>query len=305
MTLAHAPIQRRDHPVAIPPAPSPPATLGIIAGQGRLPVMVAKGMRKLGHRVVAVSLNGDSDEELARHCDAYKRVPLTRLGAWVRSLRRMGATHAAMVGRVDKTGRMHDPFRLIRNVPDLKSALVWYKRLRHDKRSPAVLAAIADSLAEDGIHLIDTTAHIPDHMAEVGVMTSGAPTPGDRADIELGWPVLRSVLRLDIGQAIAVRERDVIAVEAAEGTDRMIERAGALCRGRRWALLKGARASHDRRADVPTIGQETIRNMHAAGARCVALAAGDVIIIDKPETLALADSLGVAIVGVGPDGALP
>ena len=288
----------------MPKPPAPPATLGVIAGEGRLPSMVARGMRKAGHRVVGLSINDLAEEGFARLCDDVRHAPLLRLGAWTRNLRKMGATHAIMVGRVDKTRHMHDPLRMIRNLPDLKTAMVWYRRLRHDRRSPALLAAVSEALAQDGVLLLDSTLYIQDHMADHGIMTRRAPTPEERSDIEFGWPVLRDVLALDIGQSIAVRERDVIAVEAAEGTDRMIERAGARCTGRRWVLLKGARRDHDRRADVPTVGQETVRNVHAAGARCIAIATGDVILIDKPETLALADELGVSIVGVGPDGAV-
>src|SRR5690606_24181217 len=139
---------------------------------------------------------------------------------------------------------------------------------------------------------------IPDHLASLGVMTDRHPTARQRADIELGWPLLVEMLRLDIGQSMAVREGDVIAVEAVEGTDRMIERAGQLRASGGWTLLKAARVGHDRRSDVPTIGPDTIHNLHRAGGRCIAVAADDVIIIDKPETIRLADKLGVAIVGI-------
>jgi hypothetical protein len=108
------------------------------------------------------------------------------------------------------------------------------------------------------------------------------------------------MLRLDVGQAIVIRSRDVIAVEAVEGTDRMLERAGSLCASGNWTLLKGARAGHDRRADVPVIGPDTIEKMHKHGGRCIALAAGDVIIIDKAKTLELADRLGIAVIGLPP-----
>ena len=121
-----------------------------------------------------------------------------------------------------------------------------------------------------------------------------------RADLVLRGATVYTGEGEGAAQAIAVRERDVIAVEAVEGTDRMIERAGALCASGGWTLLKAARAGHDRRSDVPVIGPDTIRNVHKAGARCIALAADDVIIIDKPQTLELADSLGVAVFGLAP-----
>src|SRR5262249_31387257 len=152
-----------------------------------------------------------------------------------------------------------------------RTLVAWYRHLRHDRRSHAVLAAIADELGRSGVHLIDSTAPIPDALAEAGVLTRCQPTTEQRADIAFAWPLLAQTLRLDIGQAIAVRDRDVIAVEAVEGTDRMIERAGQLCRSVGWTLCKGARSGHDRRSDVPTVGVKTLENLHKAGGRCLAL----------------------------------
>jgi DUF1009 family protein len=221
-----------------------------------------------------------------------------RVGTWAGALLKYGVRYAIMVGRVDKARMMHDPLRLVRNVPDLRTVRAWYTHLRHDKRSHAVLGAIAAELDRSGVSLVDSTFPIPDHLAHAGVMTRMQPRPEQDGDIDFAWPLLAETLRLDIGQAIAVRERDVICVEAVEGTDRMIERAGQLCRRPGWTLCKGARAGHDRRSDVPTVGMTTIENMHAHGGRCLALAAGDVIMIDKPAMIRRADELGVSIVGV-------
>lgn len=227
-----------------------------------------------------------------------------RLGSWARSLGRLGVRHAIMVGKVDKATILHDPLRLFRNLPDLTTLVAWYRhkrgdgQLAKDRRSHVFLGAIADFLDRSGVQLLDSTLPIPDQLANAGVMTRRAPTAEQRADIEFAWPLLTQILRLDIGQAIAVRERDVIAVEAVEGTDRMIQRAGQNCRAQGWTLLKGARAGHDRRSDVPTVGVATIHNLYEHGGRCLALASGDVIMIDKPQMVALADELGIAIVGV-------
>jgi DUF1009 family protein len=276
--------------------------IGLIAGQGRLPVLVAEGMRAQGYSVACVGLAGQWSPELPGLCDRFNSISPFRLGAWARVLRRAGASEAVMVGRVDKAALMHGRFRLFRFTPDLTTALVWYRRLRHDRRSPAILAAMAETLAAKGVPLIDSTTHIADHLAAPGVMTKREPTATEWDDIRFGWPILRELLRLDIGQAIAVREKDVVAVEAVEGTDRMIERAGQMCRRGGWTLLKACRSDHDRRADVPTVGVETIRNIHASGGSCVALGVGDVILVDRPAVVALADELGVAIVGMSQGG---
>lgn len=282
----------------LPDPPEPPTAVGLIAGGGRLPILVAQGLRRSGHPVHGLGLARQYDPELPRLCSSFREVGLLRVRSWGRILSRLGVRHAIMVGRVDKARLMHDPLRMFRSIPDVATARAWFTRLRHDRRSHAVLRAVADLLGESGVHLIDSTASIPDQLATPGVMTRTQPTREQMADIRFVWPLLAQTLRLDIGQALSVRDRDVIAVEAAEGTDRMIERTGQLCRARGWTLCKGARAGHDRRSDVPTVGPRTLQLMHAHGGRCLALAAGDVIMIDKDAMIDLADRLGIAIVGV-------
>ena len=193
---------------------------------------------------------------------------------------------------------MHTRLRFLRNLPDRRTAIMWYKHLRHDRRSHAVLRRVAGELEHQGVSLIDSTIPIQDQLAQPGVMTIKQPSEEQRADIELVWPLLTELLRLDIGQSLSVRDRDVIAVEAVEGTDRMIERTGSLCKRPGWTLAKGARAQHDRRSDVPTVGTQTIENLADKGGRCLAIAAGDVIMLDRIEMIERADELGVSIIGV-------
>lgn len=282
----------------LPDPPPPPTPIGLIAGGGRLPIVIAESLAGAGHPIHGLGLAYQYDPELPSLCTTFRRVGILRVGSWGRLLRNLGVQHAIMVGRVDKAKLMHDPLRLLRNVPDARTLRAWYRHLRHDRRSHAVLTAIAEELGRCGVHLLDSTAPIPDHMAHPGVMTTCQPTADQRADIAFAWPLLIEALRLDIGQSIAVRERDVIALEAVEGTDRMIRRAGELCRRTGWTLCKGARAGHDRRSDVPTVGVKTIENLYEAGCRCLALAAGDVIMLDKLQMIDMADRLGIAIVGV-------
>ncbi len=284
----------------LPDPPPPPAAIGLIAGGGRLPILVAEGLLRAGYPVHGLGLSRQYEPELPRVCTTFREIALLRVGGWGRILRGLGVRHAIMVGKVDKAKLMHDPLRMFRYIPDIPTLIAWYRHLRHDRRSHAVLAAIAEELDRNGVQLLDSTVPIEDHMASPGQMTTKPPTSEQRADIEFGWPLLSELLRLDIGQALAVRERDVLAVEAVEGTDRMIERVGGICKATGWTLCKGARAGHDRRSDVPTVGPATIENLHAAGGRCLALAAGDVIMIDKPQMIARADRLGVAIIGVSP-----
>lgn len=281
----------------LPDPPPPPSAIGLIAGGGRLPIIVADGLRDMGYTVHGLGLSRQYEQELPDRCSTFREVGLLRVGSWARKLTRLGVSHAIMVGKVDKAKLMHDPLRAFRNLPDLTTARAWL-RIRHDRRSHAVLGAIADELGRCGVQLLDSTLPIDENLASAGVMTTRKPTPEQQSDVDFVWPLLTETLRLDIGQAIAVRERDVIAVEAVEGTDRMIERVGQICKAKGWTLCKGARAGHDRRSDVPTVGPATVHKLHENGGRCLALAAGDVIMIDKQDMLELADELHVAVIGV-------
>ncbi|MAY74932.1 MAG: hypothetical protein CMJ31_09520 [Phycisphaerae bacterium] len=282
----------------LPPLPPPPTAIGLIAGGGRLPLLIAGNLRRLGHEVHALGLHRQYDDALPNLCSSFRDVPLLRIGSWSKTLRSVGVRHAIMVGHVDKAKLMHDPWRLVRNIPDVTTAAAWYRHLRHDRRSHAVLRAIAEELDRNGVSLMDSTSPIPDQLATAGVMTRTQPSKQQSGDISFVWPMLSDLLRLDIGQSVAVRDRDVLAVEAIEGTDRMIERVGKLCKATGWTLCKGARAGHDRRSDVPTVGLRTLERMHAAGARCLALGAGDVIMLDRARMVEQADQMGIAIVGV-------
>jgi len=275
-------------------------TIGIIAGDGQLPLITAQGLRSAGHRVVGVGLGGQYDAAVPKACDAFKPVGVLRVGQWARTLRKMGASQAIMVGGVNKSQLMFMPMwkRIAVMRPDLTVAKLWYRVLRHDKRSQTLLRAVTDELAAQGITLTDTTTYIPEHLAHEGVMTQGTPTQAQQEDIDLGWPILMRMNDLEIGQAIAMRGHDVVAIEAIEGTDAMIKRAGTLCKGGGWTLLKGAGAKKDLRYDVPTIGIQTIESLKAAGAGCLALDAGRVILIDKDQVLAAADAAGIVVMGI-------
>jgi UDP-2,3-diacylglucosamine hydrolase len=271
--------------------------IGLIAGGGRLPVLEAEGIRATGRRVVCVGLGGGHDQALPGLCDHFKSAGVMRLGSWARRLRRWGAREAVMVGVVRKT-RLYDPLVIVRELPDWRTARLWYRVLRHDRRSQTLLTVVADDLLKQGIKLIDTTRYIPEHMAEVGVLTRKQPSSDQHADIAFGWPILMRMNDLDIGQAIAVKNRDVIAVEAIEGTDAMIRRTGGLCKTGGWVLLKGPRPDKDRRFDVPTVGVQTIEALKASGGVCLAVAAGSVILADKQNVIEAADAAGIVVVGV-------
>ena len=131
-----------------------------------------------------------------------------------------------------------------------------------------------------------------------GILTRRAPTSAEQKDIEFGWDLAKEMGRLDVGQSVAIKEKAALAVEAIEGTDRCIERAGQLCKAGGWTLVKVAKPQQDMRFDVPTIGVTTIENLHKARARVLAIEAGGTILLDQPEVVALADRYGLCIVAI-------
>ena len=272
-------------------------TLGLIAGQGRLPFLVAKGAKGAGLKVICVGLADNAEAGLADVVDKFYYVPIARPGTWIRKLRKHGVSQTIMVGRVAK-GHIFTPWRIFKYLPDWRALRIWYWRLRtKNKQNDTILNAIADELAESGIILKDSTMYCKEHLAVEGLMTKTKPNPFVQGDIEFGWPIVKKLGELDIGQAIAVKEKEILAVEAIEGTAKMIERAGQLCPKGGWTLIKTAKPNQDMRFDVPCVGPDTIRSLCDNGGKCLVVEAGKTIIIDKPQTLSLADELGVSVLG--------
>ncbi len=270
--------------------------IGMIAGNGHLPLLVAKGIRKAGYPVVMVGLKGFASQRLIDLADEFTWAGLTRPSSWISFFREHNVSEAVMIGGVRKSD-MYLRFRLLRYIPDLRAVRLWYQTLRKDKRDNAVLLAIAGELQSEGIKLVAASKYCDEHLAHEGLMTRTAIPASSIEDVEFGWGIARSSADLDIGQSIAVKERDIIAVEAMEGTDAMIFRAGELCKVGGWTLVKVARPNQDMRFDVPTIGPETIRNLRDARCGCIVVEAGKTMIADKPTTLALADKLKIAVMG--------
>ena len=271
--------------------------LGLIAGEGRLPFLVASGAKKAGLKVICVGLADNAETSLADEVDVFYRVALARPGCWIRKLRKHNVTKAIMVGRVDKA-RLFTPWRILRYLPDWRALRIYYWRLRgKNKLTSSVLHAVADELAAGGILLENSTMYCKEHLATAGLMTQRKPSAAVQDDIEFGWQIALKLSELDIGQAIAVKEREVLAVEAIEGTAAMIERAGRLCKSGGWTLIKASRPSQDMRFDVPCVGPDTIRSLAKNGGKYLVVEAGKTLIIDRPQTIELANKLGITILG--------
>ena len=270
--------------------------IGLIAAAGRLPITVARGAKQAGKTIVCIGLENNVDQELIKIVDIYYPVPLGRLGTWIRKLRKHSVTSTIMVGKVEKT-KQYGRFPILRYLPDWRGMRVWYFRLRKtDRCADTMLSALADELATGGIILEDSTMYSKQQLADKGAITKITPSEKILADIDFGWPIAKKIGEVDIGQSIVVKDKEVIAIEAIEGTSAMLQRAAKLCK-EGWTLVKVSKPNQDMRFDVPCIGTETVQSLADNGGKCIAIEADKTFIIDKEKTIELADKLGVVIIG--------
>jgi DUF1009 family protein len=267
--------------------------LGLIAGNGTFPFLILRAARRLGHDVVVVAIEGEAFPELETLATelggtTFTWNPLGQLGRCIKTLKAAGASRAIMAGQVKHV-------KLFGGVlPDMTLLSVLTK-LR-SKNTDSLIGAIADVLRSHGIALMDSTELLTDLLAKPGVLTEAAPSPEMQTDFDFGYAVADTVAGLDIGQTIVVKDKAVVAVEAMEGTDRTIERAGQLA-GTGTRVVKVAKPSQDMRFDVPVVGVATIAQMTAAGADALSIDAGKTLIIDGDDVVAAANAAGIVIVG--------
>ena len=267
--------------------------LGLIAGNGRFPFLVLDAARRLGYEVVIVAIAEEAEPDLEDAAAqepraAIHRVSLGQLGRCLDILRDAGVTRAVMAGQVKHV-------RLFSGVLPDRVLLSVLLRLRA-KNTDALIAAIADVLRDRGIELMDSTALLKPLMARPGVLTRRAPGEDEQADFTFGYRMADAIAGLDIGQTIVVKDRAVVAVEAMEGTDEVIARAGRLA-GRGARVVKVAKPNQDMRFDVPVVGVRTVASMVTAGASALSVDAGKTLFLDGDDVVNAADEAGIVIVG--------
>ena len=267
--------------------------LGLIAGNGRFPFLILDAARAAGHDVTIVAIQEEAFPELADlaarpPAAAFNWVSLGQLGKCVSLLKSAGVTQAVMAGQVKHAKLFSDI------VPDLM-LLGVLMRLKA-RNTDALISGIADVLREQRIELIDSTAFLAPLLARAGVLTRRGLTDEERADVDFGCRIADAIAGLDVGQTIAVKSAAIVAVEAMEGTDAVIARAGQLA-GRGTRIVKVAKPKQDMRFDVPVVGVSTIEAMKAAGATVLSVDAGKTLMIDGDAIIRAADEGGIAIVG--------
>ena len=266
--------------------------VGLIAGNGRFPFLVLQGARSLGHDVTIVAIKEEAVADLeaaAREAGAdFHWVSLGQLGKCIKILRAAGVSRAVMAGQV-KHVKIFSGI-----VPDL-TLLSVLTRLK-SRNTDALISAVAEVMRDGGIELLDSTAFLQPLLARAGTLTDRAPNEAEHADIVFGYRIADSIAALDIGQTIAVKHKAVVAVEAMEGTDEVIGRAGHLA-GPGVSIVKVAKPGQDMRFDVPVIGLATIQAMRIAGASALSVDAGRTLVLDGEHAFASANEAGIAIVG--------
>jgi DUF1009 family protein len=272
--------------------------VGLLAGSGRFPIAFAQKARDLGRPVVCVALGGIAADELRPLVHRFHWTHPTRIGTMIRLFKREGVQQIVMAGKVPKADLMHKPWKIFSLLPDLRTLRWWYFGRRRDNRDDSLLLSVIDEFAADGLRFESALTLCPELLVPPGVLTRRSPTAGEEADIAFGWALAREMGRLDVGQSVAVKDRAVLAVEAIEGTDRAILRAGELCRAGGFTVVKVAKPQQDPRFDVPTVGCDTIETLHRAGGRVLAVEADRTIFLDRAEAVALADRYGLTVVAV-------
>ena len=272
--------------------------VGLLAGAGRFPIAFAEKARAVGRPVVCVGMRGAADPGLAGIVHRFHWAGPVQMGRMIRLFKREGVRRLVMAGKVQKANLMHRPWRIFTLLPDLRTLRWWFGRRRRDNRDDSILLSLIAEFARDGLHFDSALDLSPELLVSPGVLTRRRPTAAEEADIAFGWELAREMGRLDVGQSVAVKERAVLAVEAIEGTDRAIRRAGELCRAGGFTVVKVAKPHQDMRFDVPTVGRDTVETLRAAGGRVLAVEAGKTILLDLSETVALADRCGLTIVAL-------
>lgn len=261
---------------------------GLIAGNGKFPFLVVEGAKKAGASLSVVAIKEETDKRIEDVAENVLWVGIGQLGKMISFFEKEGVTKAIMAGQVKHVQIFSSA------LPDLRMVKMLFSLKQ--RNTDALIGGIANEMAKDGIELIDSTHFIQDHLAQEGPLTRRKPDNNELENIDYGLKVANEIARLDLGQTIVVRAKACVAIEAMEGTDATIKRAGELAKGK-LTVVKVAKPDQDMRFDVPVIGVPTVQTMIDAGATCLTVTAGKTLVFDREEMLALADRHKIAISG--------
>ncbi|MBN1567310.1 MAG: UDP-2,3-diacylglucosamine diphosphatase LpxI [Acidobacteria bacterium] len=265
---------------------------GLIAGNGRFPFLVLQSARRQGIDVVVAAIKEETFAEIESCGYPLHWLGLGELGKLIRLFRESGVQKAIMAGQVKHVqifGSSFPDLTMIRMLAGLKQ-----------KNTDSLIGGVARILEENGISLVDSTMLLKPHLAPLGILTKRGLSSSEKSDVDYGRPIARQIASLDIGQTIVVRDRAVVAVEAMEGTDAVIRRAGELGNRRNLTVIKVSKPRQDMRFDIPVIGLTTLENMIASGASALIIDAQRTLLFDREKVVEVADNNDIAIVGMEP-----
>jgi DUF1009 family protein len=261
---------------------------GLIAGNGQFPFLVVEDARKQGASLAIAAIKEETDKRIDEVADDVTWVGIGQLGKMISYFKSRGVTKAIMAGQVKHVQIFSG------SLPDVRMLkMLWNLPKRN---TDALIGGVADELASEGIELLDSTYFLQDHLAPNGVLTKREPTDIERGNIEYGLHIADEIARLDLGQTIVIRAKACVAIEAMEGTDATIRRAGELAKGK-LTVVKVAKPDQDMRFDVPVVGVPTIETMITAGATCLSITAGKTLVFDRDEMLASANKNNICVIG--------
>jgi DUF1009 family protein len=263
--------------------------LGLIAGNGKFPLIFAEQARKEGYSLVAVAHRGETVKEIEDLLEDVTWIYVGQLGKMIRTFLRAGITEAVMAGGIHKV-KFLENFR-----PDLRG-VKFLARIK-SKDDDALLRGVAEELESEGIKILNSTLCVPQIVASEGVLTRRAPSAAEWEDVRFGFGVAKEIGRLGIGQTIVVKKQIVVAVEALEGTDAAIERGGKLARSG-FVVVKVSKPDQDLRCDVPAVGVATLRQLRETGGTVLAVEAGKTILLEKDLFLKQAEDFGISVVAL-------
>jgi DUF1009 family protein len=277
-----------------------PARVGLIAGWGRFPVVVAESLAAQGCEVYCLGIKDHADPVLRSICHDYEPLGIARLGQAVRYFRRHGVEQATMAGKIHKV-LLFQKWYWLKHFPDWEFVRTFYPHFitqTQDRKDDTMLGTFVQAFGRRGVRCVPATELVPGLLVSEGQLTGSPLTFGQRQDVAFGWQLAREMGRLDVGQSVVVKGRAVLAVEAVEGTDECIRRAGKLCPLGGFTVVKVAKPQQDMRFDVPTIGEGTLRTMAEAGGKVLAVEADRTILIDQPAFVQVAQRLGITVVAL-------
>ena len=278
-------------------------SIGLIAGWGRYPIYLAKALKESGYTVYGLGIVNHADAELAKICDEYQPLGLGRMWSAVKYFRKRNVSEATMAGKIEKK-LLFNPWFIFRQFPDIytiKTFTPMFLTRRKDCKDDTLMLTIVGAFAQNGITFLPGTDFCPELLVKRQKLTRLGPTSTQWKDICFAWSIAKEMGRLDIGQSVCAKNQAILAVEAIEGTDECIRRAGSLCASGGFTVVKVSKPQQDMRFDVPTFGLQTLQTMVQSGSRVLAIEAGKTIFIDKQEVIDFADLNKITIVSITED----